>query len=391
MKKLLSPAFIFVVCQAGVGFLHYLYQVLADRFLVLEDFGLWSVWFAQLALTLLVAAWFQSLATLDGPRQPLFRILFRRDVSWGIFIASVAAAAFAWSQQNWVVLTAMGWFWQCLQGVFFGRSLARGRLILISFALVVAALLKLMIPAVAVYTRGEVAVNPQWVIDAFYAGVLWGPLAAVFIGLLFDSEIPRTEKAATTTEPLRYRVFFTSLLLAAVTAAAPQFDILVAGHILKEDDLGRFGRVALVYKGFFFLILIFAQLLLSRQIQAGAAQIRRIRFLPLLALGMALSLILALTFPAVWAPTEWVALGVLHISTLTFLYLVVQTEVSAGRWQVALAVLALWCFEFSLAWGLRPSLLQYYGLVLCFEILAILTLLTMELRKPGALSAQKTH
>lgn len=378
LKKLLSPSFIFVVVQAGVGFLHYVYQVFARQFLSLEDFGAWSVWFAQFAITLLIATWFQSLATLDGPKQPLFRRLFLPRAAWPLLLASLAVAILAQSLQSWPAVTAVGWFWACLQGVVFGRALARGRLVLISVVMATAALVKLAIPA-AMWTLGA---SPEILRDAVYAGVLWGVPAGLLIAFFADRE-PATEAARAAGSRLRREVLLTSLLLAAVTAAAPQFDLLAAGFLLGPEDLGRFGTVALVYKAFFFLILIFAQLLISQQVRAGGGTTKPARFLPVVAIGAGLAGLAALFFPTTLAPPAWVACGVLHISTLTFLFLVTQTEVSRGEWKVGAAVVGLWALQFALAWGLRPSLEQFYLGVLLSDA-ALMAVLLFRSRRPAA-------
>lgn len=362
LKKLLSPSFIFVVIQAGVGALHYVYQLLARQLLSLEDFGAWSVWFAQFALTLLVATWVQALATLDGPAQPLFRRLFRPRLAIPILLLTVALAGFAQSMQAWVGVTAIGWFWACLQGIVFGRALARGRLILISVVLAVAAVVKLGIPAVMWW----IGAPPEQLRDAVYAGVVWGVPAGLWIAFLVDREDAEAKHVAS---PIRKEVFATSLLLAIVTAAAPQFDLLAAGHLLGPEDLGRFGSVALVYKAFFFLILIFAQLLISKQVQAGGGRTQPARFLPVVGVGALIALGAWFFFPARIAPAHWVALGVLHISTLTFLFLVTQTEVSRGEWKLAASVVGLWSAQFALAWALTPSLENFYLGVLVTDAL----------------------
>lgn len=365
MRRLLNPALIFVVCQAGVGFLHYLYQLFANQYLPLVDFGSWSVWFAQFALILLVAIWAQSLATLDGPKQPLFRKLFEAKIAWPVLGASIVAGVLAQWFESWHALTALGWFWACWQGIIFGRSLAKGSLVLISAVMIAAAVFKLLIPAVAVLTKA----SPEVVASAFYSGILWGPLAGLVIAVVFDAKESATNIQG---DGFRGRVLGTSLLLAAVTSVAPQFDLLVAGKILDAEDLGRFGRVALVYKAFFFLILIFAQLLLSKQVQAGGGQTQPHRFLPVIAAGALMSLLCFLFFPSQWAPTHWVALGVLHISTLTFLFLVVQTKVSQGRWRLAAVVVGLWCLQFLVFAGFQLSIEVFYFVTLGCDLILIL-------------------
>lgn len=366
LQKILSPAFIFVICQAGVGFIHYMYQIFANQYLGLAPFGSWSVWLAQLSITLLMATWLQSLAALDGQAQPLFRRYFRARIAWGLLILSVAVAVIAQYLESWIAVGAIGWFWACWQGIVFGRSLARGRLVLISVVMTVAAVCKIAIPAAAVLLQA----SPEILQNAFYAGVLWGPLAGLVIAIIFDLEKsgPHSLKPA---GDLQIKVFMTSLLLAIVTAAAPQFDLLVAGHLLNADDLGRFGRVALVYKAFFFLILIFAQLLLSKQMQSGGGVLQPQKFLPVVGIGIAIAAVSYFVFPPHIAPTIWVALGVLHISTLTFLFLSVQTEVSGGRWRWGTLVVGLWILQFSMAWILTPTLEQFYTGALLTDALLI--------------------
>lgn len=375
LKRLWNPSTIFVLGQAGVGFLHYIYQVLARQFLSLEDFGAWSVWFAQFAITLLVAMWFQSLATLDGPEQPLFRVLFRPRVAWPLLLASLGSAILAQATSSWSALTAIGWFWAGYQGVVFGRSLARGRLVLITFVMTAGALAKLAVPVIA-HVMGAA---PEIVRDAAYAGILWGPLAGLVIAFALDLEPGGPTGVGAL--GFRFKVFGTSFLLAAITAAAPQFDLLVAGHLLGPEDLGRFGSVALVYKAFFFLILIFAQLLISRQVRAGGGTTRPLVFLPVIGVGLMLAAGAVLIFPPGIAPPLWVAYGCLHISTLTFLFLVTQTEVSRGEWRTAAIVLALWCLQFGVSWFFTPTLDVFYQGCLLTDALLILSLL---FRKSGS-------
>lgn len=367
LKKLLHPSLIFIVVQAGVGFLHYIYQVFARQFLGLEDFGQWSVWFAQYSVSLLIATWFQSLATLDGPTQPLFRNLFRPKISFPLMVGTLIVGGIAQSLESWPAVTAIGWVWACLQGIVFGAALAQGRLVLISIVMAVSALVKLAIPAVLWFF----GVHHELMLDAVYAGVLWGAPAGLLIAFI-TTRAPAMKRE--TESRIRKQVFGTSLLLATVTASAPQFDLLVAGHLLGAEDLGRFGSVALVYKAFFFLILIFAQLLISKQVQAGGGQTRPVRFLPVVGVGAVLSLVAWFVFPASIAPPHWVALGILHISTLTFLFLVTQTEVSRREWKFAASVVVLWALQFGIAWFMTPTLEQFYAGVLLTDALLIASL-----------------
>lgn len=368
-RGLFAPASLFVVVQAGVGFLNYLYQVMAGRFLSLVEFGAWSIWLAQFATSLLVAIWIQSLATLGGPESPFFHETLKKKWIFPLLLVLFLGSLAAVSSESSVLALGMGWLWAVLQAVYFGRSLATGALRLISVAMAAAAVAKLFIPALPLL-RGQ---DPT---GAFYAGVLYSPAVAVLICVLFGSFATsgRPPSSLDKTDSRRAQLVLSSLILAVITAGAPQLDLLVAGHILDPVEAGLFARVALVYKGFFFLVLIFAQLLLSRQVQNEHRGPSSRQMLLIPASALMLAVILVLSFPEAWAPPQWVAFGTFHIGTLTFLFLRSQMELAHRRWGLGLCVVLLGVGEALLAGSLGLPLVQYYILALGLEWSLILGL-----------------
>lgn len=381
-RGLFAPASLFVVVQAGVGFLNYLYQVMAGRFLPLVEFGAWSVWLAQFATSLLVAIWIQSLATLGGPDSPFFQEILKKKWVFPLLLVLFLASFAAVSSESLTLALGVGWLWAVIQAVYFGRSLATGSLRLISVAMAAAAIVKLLIPALPLL-QGQDSTG------AFYAGVLYSPAVAVLICALFGSFAPSGDRSPSSlgkTDSRRAQLVFSSLILAVITAGAPQLDLLVAGKILDPVEAGLFGRVALVYKGFFFLVLIFAQLLLSRQVQSGHRGPSSRQMLLIPASALILAVILAFSFPEAWAPPQWVAFGTFHIGTLTFLFLRSQMELAHRRWGLGLCVVLLGVGEALVASSLGLPLVQYYLLALGLEWALILGLeMRSELgRKPLA-------
>lgn len=375
LQKLFSPSLIFVGSQAAVGAGNYLFQIAAAKILPLHDFGEWSVWFAQFAITLLIATWVQSLATLDGRLQPLFGPWLRPQrlgLTISGLIVLMIAGHFA---EVPLLLSVAGWGWAVLQAVFYGRALALGQLYLISFAMLVAVGFRVLVP-VGIWMLGYNATS------SFYMAVLFTPLVTVAIcavGLIYRPAEQAGHSLSTRPSAL---ILFTSLLLAAVISWAPQFDILVAGQILDSTGQGYFGRVALVYKAFFFLILIFAQLLLSKQVQ-GARDVPLKYLLAVVGLCSAFAVLLNFTFPAEWGPSHWAALGVMHIGTLTFLFLVAQTEISRKGWRWSSVILGSWLVEFALAATLKPTIEEFYAAALVIDLLLV-AYFSYRLRRRGS-------
>lgn len=343
---------VFTISQIAVGGGNYLYQLWAAKTLNNVAFGAWSAWYAQFSVSLFFALWIQSLMTFRRSNIKYFSraYAFLAFVVLGILSLITSSSGFFTASE------ALGWLWTLGSSAFFGMFLARRRLFLISAA-----------SLLALFAKFAMAfVFPNY--EGFANAILFSNAAAFCLYLFFDQPPPEAV-GLDNKAPLLLSSFFFSL----VTALTPQLDLLIANEILTPEELGGFAKIALLYKAFFFLFMILAQVVVTYQVRG-----ERFRFPPFWALAIYLlgaagawGLTNISLLPGV--PEIWVALAMMHIISLTLLYLSTQEMAAEQRWHWPAIQAAAIALELALVHALSPNLISFFGAALAFESALLLT------------------
>lgn len=337
----------------GAGLLNYLFQIYAARTLSGVEFGQWSGWLAQFSVSLFIALWVQSLMAFRRNALPeLSRVRLLT-----VFVALSLLSAGAIASEVAFLNNAMGWLWTVLSSAFFGILLAERRLILLSVVTLLTVASKFAV-AFALPTP-----------DGFTYGVLYGPIAALLIyawvGLPASST---TIRGVDRRRALLLSSFFFSL----ATAITPQLDLLVAQIVLSPEALGGFAKVALLYKGFFFLFMILAQVVMTYQVRGAFFHLPGRWLFVIYAAGGILAWGLSQVVSIEMVPPVWLIMAMVHIVSLTILFLLTQQAATQQRWRWPAVLSAALCVELILARLIHPELTTFMLSALLIETLLLL-------------------
>lgn len=340
---------VFAAAQAAAGLLNYLFQVVGSRQLSLVDFGLFSVWLAEFSVILFVALWVQTLTTI---RRGLPGKMNSAAI-WGGGVLLVALSAIAIQSGHPLGMDLCGWAWAVGNGALCGVLLSQRRMILVAGGTILGVLGKFAL----IYFVPD--------IEGFAAAIRLSPAISFFVFALLWPSKKKPQK----TVALKggWSLILSSLFLSLVTAAVPQLDLLAAQRLLAPEELGTFAKVALIYKGFFFLFLIGAQILMTYQVSGAGLEARAKQLLGANLVGSLVFAGLGFGIPLFGAPASWVAGSLAHIVSLTVLFLVVQQEATRREWKWPAAFATLFGVHLLVAHNFKPSLESYFPMAWAAE------------------------
>lgn len=350
---------IFAGAQMGAGVLNYAFQIWASQKLTPTEFGLWSGWFAHFSFFLFVTIWIQSLTTIQGA----LPVVVSTMTAWAAFAVMTAFSIFAVSSgfEDYA-----GWAWMLLFSTFFGLGLSHRFLLVAAAGSVTISVSKFVIAYF----------YPSF--DGFRWAILFGP---AFACLFFLAYYPKFHALASKPKPLKRPVIFSALFLAVATALIPQLDLLSAQSILTPDQLGGFAKVALLYKGIFFLLMILAQVLVTYQVKGATLKISYLNLGALYLFGVIAAFILPYFRILSYLPGFWMTGATVHIVSLSLMFFLTQQEAANQRW----AWPALWTLilaaEYSLARYAGFGLLNYWIAGVAAESISIVIFLFLSQRK----------
>ncbi len=342
---------IFAGAQMTAGLLNYSFQLLAARQLNNVEFGQWSGWLAQFSFFLFVTIWVQSLMTIQGA------LPFRLNVvkAW-IFALLVGGLSFLSVQAGCADLA--GWFWMLIYSLAYGLALSHRKLLLASAATLVTCFAKFAIAAMFPTIEGY-----KW-------AILFGPAVACLIFLIFSHQLLAAGR--TQHKFLQRTLLLSGVFLAVATAAIPQLDLLSAQTLLNSDDLGRFAKVALIYKGVFFFLMILAQVLVTYQVRGMTIRFSTRHLGLLYVAGIAGALLLPSIGLFSGFPSHWITGATMHIMSLSLVFFFTQQESAMQRWPWPALWTAVLAFEYLLARLMKLDLSIYWMIGIVVESLTII-------------------
>lgn len=353
---------IFAGAQMGAGVLNYGFQILASQQLSATEFGQWSGWFAHFSFFLFVTIWVQSLMTLQGTLP--FR--FSAMTAWATTAALIGVSIFS---INVGFDDYAGWAWMLLFSIFFGLGLSHRLLIAAAAGSVIISISKF----------GIVALYPHY--DGYRWAVLFGPALACLMFLIY---YPQMQKKTTAPKSLHPHVLLSALFLAIATALIPQLDLLAAQSILTLEELGGFAKVALLYKGIFFLLMILAQVLVTYQIRGAQVKISLLNLGSLYVLGVLAAFIIPHLGFLAYLPSEWMTGATIHIISLSLIFFLTQQESAGQRWTWPALWTGILAIEYVLARWTDLGLVNYWTVAVALELASVLIFLFVS-RKQRAL------
>lgn len=353
-KGIRTGAFFFFSSLAAGG-TNYLFQVVASRHLSGEDFSQLNGWFADLSALLM----FGGLVQYAGVFWPASRKQLRLAiVSFHLF---VFGSLWFWLSRPGVltldrailvfmISTGFGWL--------MGQLQARKFFITFSLVNLVCAGTKLLMAWAPLGDPHEVTRYAF----ALFINVLPG-LWVISLGLWNSSSVTRTGASSPS--------WGAPVVFSAATHLIPQFDLVLMHHTQNEASFTEFAHASLFYRGMYFLIFIFAQWLLPKQLEAQGSSHKKslVRGFPALLLAMVLASF-ALSLLSPWI-SQWVLkwptppartlilLTCVHMSLLAMVYLWIQEACARNQERFAALALLLLAIEAALQFTLQLSAMTY--------------------------------
>ena len=362
---------LFVIASLAAGVGHYAFQILASRHLSADEFARFSGWLAHLSLAFVGAGLVQYAANFH----PAPARLVRRSLT--AVNVGMAAALLAWAFGGdalgpapalAIVVLAIGYGW--VTGQVQIRLDFRG----LAFAQVLTAAVKVLIPVAVfgglsgyAFGLGFGFVPATWLLSAR----LWSRTAAP------SGLVARPSWTA-------------PILIAVASNLIPQFDLLLMQHTQAPSTFDAFARVSLFYKGIYFVVFIFAQWLLPRQIRGGGPRWLGpglvAGFAALSSVGLAVLSPLLVRYVFHWdqtPPRLLILMSCGHMSLLTLVFIQIQALSAAGRVKPAAAMLGVLGLEAALQLSFAWPTLTYLAAAIVAQSALVILALRVPSRAPA--------
>lgn len=359
----------FVIANIIAGVLHYLYQVVGVKRLDTTSFGQLTAWMAYAALGFSLGLLAQSMANFFPQSVKSLRWQGPATFFFALLLCWIAISMDLTPTHHAVIgilmFTLFGWMnGQCQTQKMFW----------------VMGLLGLV---VGVFKLGVVVFPESITLENFYWGYTLNSiigLAVVMVVFLVRSK--NTSKAQTQDVRLG---FTAAAILAFITMFIPQFDVLFVAQTQPEAVTAEFAQVALVYRGIFFFILIFAQWLLPSQIQSGKSGLsskdEKKRVFMAVGGGVLIAALASTLGPPVAKVILgielgdhpiWIFLSTVHVSILTVLFLRIQRECAGLKVGSALLQSAIMVLVLTGMLILKPTVTVYLACVCAIHFMVLI-------------------
>jgi hypothetical protein len=359
-KKSQFEAGFFLIANIVAGVIHYLFQVIGVKRLDPDVFGQVMGWMAYAALGFSLGLLAQSLANFfpQSPKALRWQSLVLFGLGLVITFISLTheLTAFQHGLIGIIMFGAFGWL--------NGQTQTQKMFWIMGFVGLAIAFLKLSL----------VVLPTQVTAEHFY----WGYTLNAIIGLgLLALTFTFRKKNTSFAPELNIRDgVLAATVLAFVTMFIPQFDILFVAQTQSRQVTGEFAQVALIYRGIFFFILIFAQWLLPNQIQGKKSSLSRKeenqRIAMALGGGVVLAAIAALLGPPIaniilgislGTHPWWIFYSTIHVSILTILFLRIQKDCASLKVKSAVFQTIVMTLVLSSMILLKPDVTTYLMIV----------------------------
>lgn len=315
------------------GGTHYIYQLIAARFLSFEDFGRFSGWLAWVYLGLSVAAFSQYAANFF----PVFEKGLKRSILLtGLLAVVTLSLLLSFPNLNPVGVGVLALVVAPFTNWLLGQT--QRRLLLLSFALggMIIGLAKVLV----------VFVLPQSSdLQKFYWAI---PLCYVAGSLFLFPVLWRNRNKALDNVKKMGSIWkegvWSAFVLSFLTVYIPNVDLLFVERSQDSFILSQFAQVSLFYKVIFFVFLIFSQWILPQQLEQGnsnEASPRRMKnFVRICVMGLGFSLCASAVAKDFYslvlnrefqAPQVWIFLSCFNMAMFTGLFLEIQRQIAALR------------------------------------------------------------
>lgn len=328
----------FSAANIGAGVFHYLYQVVASARLDTVTFGALNTWIAQVSVFFIFSSFVRFHANFV--RVPVRKFALPLGLLFSFLFALVATliiltpkAADLWIGCL-VISLSIPTSW------LLGQLQTRKLFLLLGLGILLVAVAKLA----GVFALDMLLPSER----AFYWAFPLGYFLPVFFILvaLWKAHRKQEEFRFQRNHLPPWETIVGTLILSFTSVFLPQMDILSVDRTQTAEVIGQFARVSLFYKGVFFFVMVFSQVILPHQIEAGRqnkpiAPWRIVRSrMSLFLLSSALGAVAASFFVPPLARLImnfdmagfelWIGLASFNICLLTALFLLIQSLTSKG-------------------------------------------------------------
>lgn len=359
-KKKQFEAGFFLIANIVAGVFHYLFQVIGVKRLDPADFGQLMGWMAYAALGFSLGLLAQSLAN--------FFPQSHRALRWQSAVILVISAITTYISITHELSSTLHAVVGIIMFAFLGWLNGQTQTQKLFLALGIVGL------AVATAKLSVVLLPSVITSEQFYWGYTLNPIIGIsFLAVMFFFR----KKTSSQAPDLHVKDGVSAaIILAFITMFIPQFDILFVAQTQSAEVTGEFAQVALIYRGIFFFILIFAQWLLPSQIQGQKSNLSTKEEHKRIAIALGGGVLIAAMASILGPPLAntilgislgehpwWIFYSTVHVCILTILFLRIQKDCAALKLKSATIQTLTMIFVLSLMMYLKPQVTTYLVIV----------------------------
>lgn len=352
-----TPSTYFVIANILAGVFNYLFQVIVAHRLSSVAYGQLMSWIAYVSIGM-------TLGLMAQMSSNFFPSRHLKPASLIVAVLTVIGLGFSFTSPSLVLLGSLAIGYSVGFGWLNGQYQARHVFTTMGTAALLSSFTKLL--ALFSGRNDEMIYYLGFTIGSAY-GALFLALMCFRLSKTTDVVVKGTFRENASA----------AVLLSFATMLIPQFDLIVINNTQSAEVIGEFARVGLIYRAVFFLVLIFAQLLLPKQIQTRDYNVttKRHLFMALIAI-LPLAMVAAAIGP--WVLNMllgfdishlriWIFLSCVHVCLLTLIFLFIQKHTAMRENRVALKFFAVMAAVFAIGYFTKLPIDRYLTIAIIFH------------------------